>query len=73
MVAQNKITNLQIELMKVFSYEVTEDELIDIKEMLSNYFSDKVTSEMDQLWDKKGWSQETMGEWLKDHKRTPYE
>jgi hypothetical protein len=69
---QNKITNLQRELMKVFSYEVSEEELKDIRDLLSNYFAEKATREMDRLWDERGWTNETMDEWLKEHKRTPY-
>ena len=70
---QNKITNLQRELMKVFSYEVSEEELEDIRDLLSNYFAEKATREMDRLWDERGWTNETMEEWLKEHKRTPYD
>ena len=70
---QNKITNLQRELMKVFSYEVSEEELEDIRDLLSNYFAEKATREMDRLWDERGWTNETMDEWLKEHRRTPYD
>lgn len=67
---QNKITNLQRELVKVFSYEVSEEELKDIRDLLSNYFAEKATREMDRLWDERGWTNETMDKWLKEHKRT---
>ena len=70
---KNKITNLQRELMKVFSYEVSEEELEDIRDLLSNYFAEKATREMDRLWDERGWTNETMDEWLKEHKRTSYD
>ena len=70
---KNKITNLQRELMKVFSYEVSEQELEGIRDLLSNYFAEKATREMDRLWDERGWTNETMDEWLKEHRRTPYD
>ncbi|MGB3777661.1 MAG: hypothetical protein WA960_04835 [Tunicatimonas sp.] len=69
---KNQITNLQQELIKVFSYNVSEEELEDIRDLLSNYFAEKATREMDRLWDEQGWTNETMDEWLKEHKRTPY-
>ena len=69
---KNQITNLQQELIKVFSYNVNEEELEDIRDLLSNYFAEKATREMDRLWDEQGWTNETMDEWLKEHKRTPY-
>ncbi len=37
--------------------------------MLSSYFADKASDEMDKLWDKKGWTNETMDEWLKDENK----
>ena len=70
---RNQITNLQRELMKVFSYDVSEEELEDIRDLLSNYFAEKATREMDKLWDERGWTNETMDTWLKEHNRTPYE
>lgn len=69
---KDQITNLQRELMKVFSYDVTKEELEDIRDMLSNYFAERATREMDKLWDERGWSNDTMEGWLKEHKRTPY-
>jgi len=64
-VINKPLTNLQLELIKLFSLDVSEDELKDIKRMLSKYFADKATDEMDRLWEKNGWSNEAMDEWLK--------
>jgi len=40
--------------------------------MLSNYFADKVTNDVDKLFEKKGWGQEKIEEWSKEHMRTKY-
>jgi hypothetical protein len=40
--------------------------------LLSNYFAEKATEEMDRLWDENNWSEETMKEWSNEHLRTPY-
>ncbi|KJR43980.1 hypothetical protein MCHI_000123 [Candidatus Magnetoovum chiemensis] len=68
----NRITNLQIELMKIFSYEVSETELLEIKHLLANYFAKKADDEMDTLWDESKWTTETMDKWLKQHNRSEY-
>jgi hypothetical protein len=72
MVHAQKLTNLQLELVKLFSYKVAENQVLEIKQLLSNYFADKATEEMDRLWDENNWSEETMKEWSNEHLRTPY-
>jgi hypothetical protein len=60
------LTNLQFELLKYFQYEVKDEELLEIKRLLSDYFAKKAMDDMDKLWDTKGWSNETMDTWLND-------
>ncbi|HYV90245.1 MAG TPA: hypothetical protein VE978_00610 [Chitinophagales bacterium] len=71
-VVEGRITNLQQELMKLFSIKLSEQELLEIKELLSNYFAEKLTKQIDSQWKEKGWTNETMEQWLKEHHRTPY-
>lgn len=63
-VIDKPLTNLQLELMKLFSLDLSEEELNDVKQMLSNYFANKASDEMDRLWDENNWSDETMDNWL---------
>ena len=63
-VIDKPLTNLQLELIKLFSLDLAEDELIEIRRMLSKYFADKASDEMDRLWEKNNWSDETMDNWL---------
>jgi hypothetical protein len=72
MVHSQKLTNLQLELVKLFSYKIAENQVLEIKQLLSNYFANKATEEMDRLWDENNWSEETMKEWSNEHLRTPY-
>ena len=72
MIRTEKITNLQQELLKVFSYDLGEKQLLEIKELLSNYFAEKATNEMDKLWEKNKWNDQTMEDWSNEHLRTPY-
>ncbi len=65
MTAINKpLTNLQVELLKLFSLELSEEELIEIRRMLARYFADRASDEMDRLWEANDWSDKTMDEWL---------
>ena len=70
MVAQDKLTNLQNELLKVFQYNLNETQLAEIRQLLSSYFAEKATAEMDILWEQNKWDNSTMEEWAATHTRT---
>ena len=46
---QAPLSNLQLELIKLFRYELPDEQLLDIRRMLAQYFAQKVTDEMSQL------------------------
>ena len=71
--AARKLTNLQLELLETFSFELTEEQLLEIRQMLIDYFADKVTSGMDQLFEQNHWGEEKIEEWAEEHMRIPYE
>lgn len=62
----------QIHLLKMFSYAKTEEAFDEIKKALSLYFADRVSDDMDALWDKGEWSEEENEAILNEHLRTPY-
>ncbi len=72
MEATGKLSNLQLELLKVFSFDISEDQIKEIKALLAAYFAEKVTTEMDALFEEKGWGEEKIEEWSKEHMRTKY-
>jgi hypothetical protein len=72
MIEAQKLTNLQVELIKMFNRQVPEEQLLEIKNLLAKYFADVATREMDKLWVENNWSNDTMEEWLEEHHRTPY-
>jgi len=68
-----KLSNLQLELLKVFSYQLDSKQLVDIKDLLTKYFAKQATQEIDKLWEENNWDNETMTEWTNEHLRTPYQ
>ena len=54
MVFTKKLTNLQIELIKLFEYQVEDRQLLEIKDLLARYFADEATKAMDNLWQENG-------------------
>ncbi len=67
----DRLTNLQLELIKLFSYNLSTNQLLEVKDLLAKYFADKATQEMDKVWGEKKLTNETMDSWLKEHLRTP--
>ena len=61
-----KLTNLQVELLKLFAYDLSDEQLLEIKALLANYFAEKASDRMDELWEERGWTPETMEEWGKE-------
>ncbi len=69
---ENKLTNLQLELIKLFRYNLTEFELLELKDILSKFISEKIDNEMDKIWNEKAWSNEKIDEIANLHLRTAY-
>jgi hypothetical protein len=60
------LTNVQIELMKLFNTNLSEDELVELKRVLSRFFADKAIAKADVIWDEKRLSDEDMDKWLNE-------
>jgi hypothetical protein len=68
----NSLSNIQIELLKTFSHDVSEKDLLEVKSLLTNFFGKKAITEANKKWDDNSWSDNKAEELLKTHKRTHY-
>ena len=66
MVATQKLSNLQQELLKLYAQNVSETDLQNIRELLGHYFAQRLTDIADKAWDEHGWSEQTMHRWLNE-------
>lgn len=73
MESTRKLTNLQLEILKIFRFDISDDQVKEIRSLLAAYFSEKVTSEVDALFESNKWGEEKIEEWSKEHMRTKYE
>jgi hypothetical protein len=69
MEAIGKLTNVQVELLKLFQYNLPEKQLAEIKNILTKYFAQTATAEMDKLWEENSWSNDVMKEMVNEHLR----
>jgi hypothetical protein len=58
------LSNIQQELLKLYSSNIAESDLLHIKTYLARYFADKAIQEADAIWEQKGYTNETMTRWV---------
>lgn len=63
------LNNIQLEILKLFNHEQSEEELNEIKTLLITYLSDKVVREADKSFDKEGHTTEIFEKWKAEHFR----
>ncbi len=69
MSATPSLTNLQQELLKLYSFNVNESDLVNIKRMIAKYFAAKAISEADEIWEKRGYTNDAVDSWLNDERQ----
>lgn len=50
------LTNVQLEILKAFSYNLNNKELTDFRELLAQYFAERAIQAANKVWDEKGWT-----------------
>jgi hypothetical protein len=60
------MSNLQLELLKLYSTNLNQKELEELKRILANYFAQKAIKEADKIWEEKGFTNEDMDKWLNE-------
>ena len=68
-----KFTQPQLELLRMFSKQYPEKVWIEVKDLLSKYFMEKASEEMDMLFDQNEWGDNKIQGWATEHMRTPYQ
>ena len=57
-------TNLQMQLLRLYARQVSDEDLQAINQRIVDYFAEKATNAANTVWDEKGYSNELMDEWL---------
>ncbi len=66
------LSNMQLELLKMFSRDIEESDLIEIKRLIVKYLAKKLSDTTTEVWKEKNWTDEDMDQLLNTHMRTPY-
>ncbi len=62
----NQLTSLQLELLKAYAFEPTEEEMLQIKAMLGRIFANRLTARVDQAVKERGITDDDLDRWLND-------
>lgn len=65
-------TPFQIQMLKLIERIKSQDEMDDIRRLVSKYFADKAQEEVDRLWELGVINDDVIESWKHEHMRTPY-
>lgn len=60
------LTNMQLELLKLYAYDLKESDMLELKKLLSGFFAERIRERAGKIWQERGYTQETMQQWLDD-------
>lgn len=66
------LNEAQLGVLRLLGRMKSVEQVRELQQIISNYYAQKATEEMDKLWDTGGWSEELNEAILKEHLRTPY-
>jgi len=69
MSAPNQLSNLLLELLKIYSTNISDEKLLKIKSMLANFFAEEATKEMDKFIEENNITQQDLIDWTHEHNR----
>ncbi len=58
------LTNLQLEILELYSTDLTEDDLNELKVMLAQFYARRAIQEADRIWDERHLTHDDMETWL---------
>lgn len=54
------LSNVQIELLKLYNTNLSDKEILELKDVLANFYAEKAIAQADAIWDERGLSDEDM-------------
>jgi len=63
------LTNLQLEIIKLYSTGMKRQELFELKDVLAAFFARKAIKEADSIWDEQNLTNSDMDAWLNEEQQ----
>ena len=58
------LSNVQVELLKLYSVGVSDETLIELKKVMSRFLMQKMREEAGKVWLEKGYNESDINSWL---------
>jgi hypothetical protein len=62
----SQLSNVQIELLKLYATDLSEEDLQELKNQLAQFYARKSIQAANEAWQQKGLTQEDMDKWLNE-------
>ena len=59
-IIKQPFTNVQHELLKTFSHQLSENDLMELRKVLALFFAQRLTAQADKVWKEKYWTDKDM-------------
>ena len=63
---QMPLSNVQVELLKLYSTNLSEEDLLDLRTMIARYYADRAINNADKIWKERGLTNDDMEKLLND-------
>lgn len=63
------LSNVQLELLKLFSYNLETQELLELKDVIAHFFAKKAIEAANKAWENNAWNEEDVEKMLQTKMR----
>ena len=63
------MSNLQLELLRTFTHQISDEDVLAIRKMLSDYFAKKAIDLADSAWETNNWTSKDTEKLSTEHNR----
>jgi hypothetical protein len=60
------LSNVQLELLKLYSTNLSEKDILELKDVLARFYAEKSIERADEVWKQKGYTNDDMNSILND-------
>ncbi|MEM6965526.1 MAG: hypothetical protein AAF573_12215 [Bacteroidota bacterium] len=60
------LSNIQLELLKLYSTDLSDEDMNELKDLLADFFAKKSINLANQTWKEKGLTNDDMERWLNE-------
>jgi hypothetical protein len=60
---QQPLSNVQLELLKLYATNMSDEDVLELRDVLARHFMKKAVAAADRIWEERGYTNELMEQW----------